>query len=82
MEVTPRAEHVWVDVTGVWGELAMPGLLLGWRQHPRHGWQGYVIAVRPGHHQSGDGPYVNQMWIPASSIRPLGSAPPRAASTV
>lgn len=77
MDVTPRAEHVWV----VWGGLAMPGLLLGWRLHPVKGWEGYVIAVRPGHEQSGDGPYVTQLCVPATSVRPLGSMPPPQHST-
>lgn len=70
MEVTPRAEHVWVSLTGVWGDQAHPGLLLGWRRNRRGEWLGWVVVVRPGIQAQGDGPYVTQCWVPATAVRP------------
>lgn len=46
----------WVSLTGLWGDLAEPGVLFEWRQHPRSGWQTWVIVVRQGIGAHGDGP--------------------------
>ena len=72
-----RAQHVWVSLTGVWGDAALPGLLIGWRRTRRGEWEGWVISAEPvvGAHDAG--PYVRQSWVPAAAIRPLGGASPR-----
>ncbi len=70
MVVEPRAQHVWVSLTGLWADDQLPGLLLGWRR-TAHGWQGWVISVQPGIGAHQSGPYVRQGWVPATAIRPL-----------
>ncbi len=70
MQVHPRAQHVWVSLTGVWADDRLPGLLLAWRCGAK-GWEGWVISVQPGVGARGDGPYVRQAWLPASAIRPV-----------
>lgn len=74
MPVLPRAQHVWVSLTGVWADDRVPGLLLSWRSTPQ-GWEGWVISAQAGVGARGDGPYVRQSWLPATAIRPLGPLP-------
>lgn len=70
MEFHPRAEHVWVSLTAVWGDQAVPGLLLAWRRNRKGAWEGWVVSVQPGMPAHGDGPYVTQRWVDASAIKP------------
>jgi hypothetical protein len=72
----PRSRHVWVTATTVWREHPVPGLLLGWRE-TKTGWEGWVILVEDGNLAHEDGPYVRQLWLPASGIRPLDPGSPR-----
>ena len=81
MDVLPRAQHVWVSLTGTWGDMAEPGVLLAWRRHPRNGWQAWVIVVRQGIGAHGDGPYVTQSWVPATSVQRLEARPPSGGPT-
>lgn len=61
----PRAQHVFVKDVQVWGDVLAPGLLLGWRK--RKGvWEGWVVVAQLGPQDSG--PFVQQRWIPASSL--------------
>lgn len=66
-----RAEHVWVTGANAGRDRAQPGLLLAWRRGVR-GWEGWVVFVEAGIGAHGDGPYVRQMWLPGSAIKPLG----------
>lgn len=60
---------MWVSLAGRWGDDRVPGLLLAWRRTTA-GWEGWVITVQAGVGARGDGPYVRQSWVPATSIRP------------
>lgn len=68
----PRAEHVWVTDVQVWGDRQAPGLLLGWERRA-DGWWGFVITAQAGIDAHGAGPYVRQLWVPASAISPATS---------
>lgn len=59
MAYHPRAQHVWVSITGVWATDQVPGLLLAWRS-TSHGWEGWVISAQPGVGARHDGPYMRQ----------------------
>lgn len=68
----PRAEHVWVtDVAA--GDRHAPGLLLGWQQDRRGRWLGWVVVAHLGAQETG--PYVQQRWVPAESIRRRADPP-------
>jgi hypothetical protein len=60
-----RPQHVWVCVTGVWGDTKDPGLLLEWRQRTDQGWEGLVIWVAT---YSG-GWDLRQGWMCAEHVR-------------
>ena len=60
-----RPQHVWVCVTGVWGDAKAPGLLLEWRQRKDRGWEGLVVWVTT---YSG-GWDLRQGWMRAEHVR-------------
>ena len=60
-----KAEHVWVCVTGTWGDTANPGLLLEWRRTPDGRWEALVIWVFV--HSGGWD--VRQGWMRADHVR-------------
>jgi len=60
-----KAEHVWVCVTGAWGDTANPGLLLEWRPTKDRRWEALVIWVST---YSG-GWDVRQGWMRAEHVR-------------
>ena len=57
-------QHVWVSVTGRWGD-QHPGLLVEWRRGHR-GWEAHVIWVSGGGMRAWD---VRQGWLPAEHVR-------------
>lgn len=69
-----RPQHVYVSVTGVWGQEANPGVLLEWRRTVRNrtGWEALVIYVRVG---GATGWTVAQGWVDAEHVRPGKTAP-------
>lgn len=73
-------QHVWVDVTGQWGEHAHPGILIAWRQVNVAGhlqWQGWVIHATAGAAAHEVNPYVYQAWVDARLIRPVEADRPQ-----
>jgi hypothetical protein len=62
----PRPQHVWVCVTGTWGDSRVPGLLLEWRRTPDRRWEGLVVWVQT---YSG-GWDLRQGWMRAEHVRP------------
>lgn len=60
-----KAEHVWVCVTGTWGDTAYPGLLLEWRRTTGGPWEALVIWV----FLHSGGWDVRQGWVPAAHVR-------------
>lgn len=75
-----RAQHVWVDPTGTWGEHACRGVLIAWRQCNDRGtprWQGWVVYAMQGAAAHGGDVRVGMEWIDAALIRPARSEPPK-----
>ena len=68
--------HVWLTDTGVFGDAALPGIVLDQKQADDGSWLVYVVAVEPGIGAHDAGPYVRQMWVAASAVRPVDAEPP------
>lgn len=60
-----KAEHVWVCVTGTWGDTSYPGLLLEWRSTRDHRWEALVIWVST----FSGGWDVRQGWMRAEHVK-------------
>lgn len=65
-----QPRHVWLDVTGVWGEHRCPGLLLEWRQRqdgPVVKWEA-LVAYGEGDAHSWR---LTTRWVLAEHVRPV-----------
>ncbi|MEO9326266.1 hypothetical protein ABFT23_22445 [Nocardioides sp. C4-1] len=63
-----KAEHVWVCVTGTWGDASCPGLLLEWRTTRDGRWEGLVVWVL----RYSGGWDLRQGWMRAEHLRRRG----------
>ena len=63
---------VWVALTGVWGDQAIPGLLLSWKRADDGTWLAWTICAEPG---IGAGAPVGPSVTPASRSDASSSAP-------
>ena len=73
-DATPK--HIWVDVTGAWGEHSGPGILLMWRKGLRDEWEGWVVYASTYSTGQGFKTYVTQSWVNAALIREADTRPP------
>lgn len=64
----PQPQHVWVDVTGGFGQHTYPGVLLEWRQHATipGKWEALVAFAESDAH----GWSMTTRWLLAEHVRP------------